>query len=176
MMQLPIETHTQIKSATPILKWAGGKSSLLKQFTPHFPAPHTYKRYFEPFIGGAAVFFSLQPKHSYLYDLNADLIELYTLVRDDVESVIKALDPHHNDRAYFENVRALDPLTLNGSERAARFIFLNRTCFNGLYRVNSHGQFNVPFGKYKNPTICDAEGLRTASLALQQVHLEVADF
>ncbi len=176
MMQLSLNTRTTPQTATPILKWAGGKSSLLKQFAAHFPAPAAYARYFEPFLGGGAVFFRLQPPRSYLFDLNADLIELYTLVRDDVESVIDALAPHKNERAYFERIRALDPLTLTAPERAARLIFLNHTCYNGLYRVNSRGQFNVPFGRYKNPKICDVEGLHAASRALQNAHLQVADF
>ncbi len=176
MISSPTPTLAVLKIAKPILKWAGGKNALIKQFAPHFPKPETYPRYFEPFVGGGAVFFNLQPAQSLLFDLNADLIELYTLVRDDVESVIDALQRHINERSYFNEMRALDPVTLTPSERAARFIFLNRTCYNGLYRVNSRGQFNVPFGKYKNPKIRDTEGLQSASNALQGVHLEVADF
>ncbi len=175
-MQIPSVTPSRIRPARPILKWAGGKAALIKQFVPYFPESSAYQRYFEPFLGGASIFFHLQPKQSHLFDLNADLIELYTLVRDDVQSVIAALAPHFNDRAYFEQVRAQDTSTLTGPERAARFIFLNRTCYNGLFRVNSRGQFNVPFGKYKNPTICDTEGLWAASAALQNAHLAVADF
>lgn len=176
MISSPLPTLAVPKIAKPILKWAGGKNALIKQVAPHFPQPDAYHRYFEPFVGGGAVFFHLHPAHSYLFDLNADLIELYTLVRDDVESVIDALTPHINERDYFNEIRALDPVTLTPAGRAARFIFLNRTCYNGLYRVNSRGQFNVPFGKYKNPNIRDADGLRIASNALKRVHLEVADF
>lgn len=176
MTQPSLDLQLQTPIATPILKWAGGKTSLLKQFALHFPNPTQYERYFEPFVGGAAVFFHLHPPRSYLFDLNAELIELYTLIRDDVESVIQALTPHHNDRDYFEQIRAQDTATLTGAERAARFIFLNRTCYNGLYRVNSKGKFNVPFGRYTNPLICDSDGLRAASRALQGVQLEVNDF
>jgi DNA adenine methylase len=162
--------------AGPVVKWAGGKKALIAQFAPHFPAPGTYRRYFEPFLGGAAVFFYLQPERSFLFDLNAQLIEVYHVIRDDVEGLIAALKVHRNAPDYFYEIRAQNPVELRPAERAARFIFLNRTCYNGLYRVNRQGQFNVPFGRYKNPTICDEPGLRAASAALQNAHLEVADF
>ena len=176
MAQIPLDTFTRLRPSRPIIKWAGGKGALLKQIAPFFPESTDYQRYFEPFLGGAAVFFHLQPPQSYLFDLNADLVELYTMVRDDVEGVIDALTPHHNARDYFDEVRVQDTATLSGLERAARFIFLNRTCYNGLYRVNSKGQFNVPFGRHINPTICDAKGLRAASRALENAQLNVADF
>lgn len=162
--------------AAPILKWAGGKGALLTQFAPHFPPSGSYRRYFEPFLGGGAVFFHLQPQESYLYDLNPALIEVYTVIRDRVDDLIAALYVHRNDRDYFYEVRAQDSAQLTPVQRAARFIFLNRTCYNGLYRVNRAGQFNVPFGRYKNPTICDEPGLQAASSALQGAHLAVADF
>jgi len=167
---------TNIRVATPILKWAGGKAGLISQFEPHFPRQKEYKRYFEPFLGGAAVFFYLQPEESFLFDLNAELIEVYTVLRDDVEELISSLEPHYNDRDYFYRIRAQDPSQLTPVERASRFIFLNKTCYNGLYRVNRSGQFNVPFGDYKNPTICDVPRLRSASIALQSAVLKVADF
>lgn len=176
MIQLSMSSDLDLKAASPILKWAGGKGALLSQFAPHFPALGRYKRYFEPFLGGAAVFFHLQPAESFLYDLNPQLIEVYSVVRENVEELISALKIHHNDREYFYEIRAQQPNELTSIQRAARFIFLNRTCYNGLYRVNRQGQFNVPFGKYKNPTICDEHGLRLASSSLQQAHLEVADF
>ncbi|MHB8751668.1 MAG: DNA adenine methylase [Aggregatilineales bacterium] len=165
-----------LRTACPVLKWAGGKGALLGQFTSYFPRLGSYRRYFEPFVGGAAVFFHLQPPESYLFDLNAQLIEVYQTVRANVDELIETLKQHHNDSEYFYEVRARDPASLTAIERAARFIFLNRTCYNGLYRVNRSGQFNVPFGSYKNPTICDEIGLRVASLALQDAHLEVSDF
>jgi DNA adenine methylase len=176
MTQLSLLPELVSPPAGPFLKWAGGKSSLLHQFSQIFPMRDVYTRYFEPFLGGAAVFFHLQPHESFLFDLNSDLIEVYRTVRDNVEDLIVELRKHHNDPDYFYQVRAQIPAQLRDVERAARFIFLNRTCYNGLYRVNRRGQFNVPFGRYKNPTICDEYGLRAASFALNKAHLEVADF
>ncbi len=176
MSQMELLIQTTNQSAAPVIKWAGGKSSLLSQFAPYFPPKNKYRRYFEPFLGGAAVFFYLQPEESFLFDLNRDLIEVYQVVRDSLDDLIKALKPHRNDKDYFYEIRAQLPSTLSPVERAARFIFLNRTCYNGLYRVNRQGQFNVPFGRYKNPTICDEKGLRAASLALQRAELGVSDF
>lgn len=169
--------HFPTKQAVaPFIKWAGGKSSLLGQFMPLFPQPASYRRYFEPFLGGGAVFFFLQPNESYLFDLNAKLIEVYQVVQGQVEALILALRRHYNDREYYYSVRRQTPEALTPVERAARFIFLNKTCFNGLYRENARGQFNVPFGRYENPNICDEEGLRAASAALQKAYLAVADF
>jgi DNA adenine methylase len=163
--------HTQ-----PFLKWAGGKQRLLAQYEPFFPPRQTIGRYFEPFIGSAAVFFHLQPKQAILSDRNEKLIDLYQTIRDDVDGVIAALQPHCNESDYFYAVRAQKPEALTAVQRAARLIYLNKTCYNGLYRENSKGEFNVPFGRYKNPTICDEDRLRAASLALQNVQLVAADF
>jgi DNA adenine methylase len=160
--------------AGPFLKWAGGKKQLLKQYSPYFP--ETWRTYFEPFLGGGAVFFHLQPSAAVLSDITEELTNAYTVVRDRVEELIAALGVHRNERHYYYSVRAWRPETLTPVERAARLIFLNRTCFNGLYRVNSKGQFNVPFGRYSNPTICDQTGLRAASLALRGVEICAADF
>lgn len=158
----------------PFLKWAGGKRRLLSQYEPFFPSSTQVDRYFEPFIGSAAVFFRLGYGRSLLSDQNANLIETYRMVRDDVEGVIAALRPHRNEADYFYAVRAQVPAT--PAARAARLIFLNKTCYNGLYRENSKGEFNVPFGRYKNPKICDEPRLRAAAAALQGVDLQVADF
>lgn len=155
--------------AAPFVKWVGGKRALLPELAVRFPA--RYNRYFEPFLGGGAVFFHLQPERSILSDFNAELIDTYTTVRDDVDRLIQHLATHHNDEEYYYALRAQDPSALTVLERASRMIFLNRTCFNGLYRVNARGGFNVPFGKHKNPTICNEPGLRSASLALQGVEL-----
>jgi DNA adenine methylase len=163
-------------NAAPFLKWAGGKSQLLKQYHPHFPPRERIGRYFEPFIGSAAVFFHLQPAQACLGDINERLIEVYQVVRQDVENLIVALKKHRNEKSYYYHVRNQNPDKLSQVERAARLIFLNKTCYNGLYRENSSGEFNVPFGRYKNPTICDEDRLRTAACVLQNVDLRVADF
>ena len=133
-------------------------------------------KYFEPFLGGAAVFFHLNHPQSFLSDSNRELVELYQVVKDEVEGLIEVLQIHKYERAYYYRVRSQNPLILTPVERAARLIYLNKTCFNGLYRVNSKGQFNVPFGRYKNPTICDPEGLRAASRALSQADISIGDF
>ncbi len=165
--------------AAPFLKWAGGKSQLLLPILARIPAqvPGTYV---EPFIGGGAVFFELarlgRIKHARLSDRNPELVNAYVAVRDRVEDVIEALRDHQNDEAYYYRVRDLDPQKLGVAERAARTIFLNRVGYNGLYRVNSGGRFNVPFGRYRNPRICDADGLRRASHVLSIADIRVADF
>lgn len=161
-------------AAGPFLKWAGGKGQLLEQYSPLFPT--AWRTYFEPFLGGGAVFFHLTPNTAVLSDINEDLINAYVVVRDRVDELVAALRVHHNERDYFYAVRARKPETLTPVERAARLIFLNRTCFNGLYRVNKKGQFNVPFGRYSNPTICDEAKLRAASLALTGAEIRAADF
>jgi DNA adenine methylase len=176
MSQVALSAKSYQRRAGPIVKWAGGKNRLLAQYEPYFPPPGSYSRYMEPFLGGAAVFFYLQPAESLLFDLNPELIELYEVVRDEPEALIAALKRHFNQRDYYYRVRAQNPDDLSPVERAARFVFLNRTCYNGLYRVNRQGQFNVPFGRYKNPTICDESGLRAAAQALQKAQLKAADF
>ena len=158
----------------PILKWAGGKQQLLDTLLSMIP--HTWKRYIEPFAGGAALFFALRPQRAILADSNPDLVTLYQVVASDVEGLIKLLREMRNDRETFYTIRAMDPQTMSPVEQAARTIHLNKTCYNGLYRVNRKGQFNVPFGNYKNPVICDADNLRVASFALQRAHITHGDF
>jgi DNA adenine methylase len=165
-----------VPDAAPFLKWAGGKSQLLRQYRPYFPAREQIRRYYEPFIGSAAVYFDLQPPNACLADVNAQLIELYQVVQHDVDALIPLLRTHRNERDHYYRTRALQPADLSPVERAARLIYLNKTCYNGLYRENRQGHFNVPFGRYKNPTICDEVRLRSASRALQAVELLVADF
>lgn len=165
-----------VNQVAPFLKWAGGKQRLLSQYEPYFPARETVRHYFEPFIGSAAVFFQQQYPQSILSDQNEKLIEVYRQVRDAVADVIDALRPHRNEADYYYAVRAQNPADLSPAARAARLIFLNKTCYNGLYRENSKGEFNVPFGRYKNPRICDEARLRAAAAALQGVDLRVADF
>ncbi|MCI0393346.1 MAG: DNA adenine methylase [Chloroflexi bacterium] len=169
-------TRALVAGAAPFLKWAGGKSQLLKQYQEYFPGRGQIGRYFEPFIGSAAVFFHLQPAQARLSDVNGHLVEAYQVVQKDVDGLIEALRVHQNDKEYYYQVRAQDPAAMEPVERVARLIFLNKTCYNGLYRENGQGKFNVPFGRYKNPTICDEERLRTASKALQGVEICQADF
>jgi DNA adenine methylase len=162
----------------PVLKWAGGKSRLLPRILAELP--ERIDTYYEPFVGGAAVFFALATerrfKRAVLSDQNAVLIDVYRAVRQDAEAVIKALDKYEHDRDEYYRVRALDPRSLDTTERAARTIYLNKTGYNGLYRVNSKGEFNVPFGRYKNPRFCDPDNLRAAARVLKRVKLEVGDF
>jgi DNA adenine methylase len=162
--------------AKPFIKWAGGKSRLLPEMARWFPPREKIGKYFEPFMGGAAVFFYLQHPNSWLSDSNMALVELYQMVQQNVDDLIKALRIHRNEREYYYEVRAQSPADLSPAQRAARLIYLNKTCFNGLYRVNSRGEFNVPFGRYKNPTICDEVGLRAASRALQQTQITHQNF
>jgi len=169
-------TFAPVDGAVPFLKWAGGKRRLLKQYAPYFPSRSSIERYYEPFIGSAAVFFRLQPDSACLADVNSQLVEVYRVVQRDVDGLIQSLKVHRNERAYYYEVRAQDPGQLSPIERAGRLIFLNRTCYNGLYRENKKGKFNVPFGRYANPTICDEGRLHRASQALQGVDLVDADF
>jgi len=169
--------------AKPFLKWAGGKKSLLPELLQ--AAPAQIETYYEPFVGGGALFFALQSegrfRRAVLSDSNRELINAYVQVRDNVEGLIRALSVHQRkyreaeDRAeYYYTIRSKKLTCSLGG--AANLIFLNKTCYNGLYRVNSKGGFNVPHGRYANPTICDEANLRAASEALQGVELTVADF
>jgi DNA adenine methylase len=164
------------RHAKPFLKWAGGKQRLLAQYAPHIPPSMRGGRYYEPFIGSAAMFFHLQRPRSTLSDRNRKLVELYQLIKEDLTSVIQALKLHRNEADYYYHIRSQDPEALTPAERAARLIYLNRTCYNGLYRENSRGLFNVPFGRYKNPTICNEEKLKAAARALKDVRLVAGDF
>lgn len=150
----------------PVLKWVGGKRQLLGEITPLLPGQIT--TYCEPFLGGGAVLFSLQPSNAIVNDLNADLITVYEVIRDDVEALIASLKHHENTAAYFYAIRDMDRdkakyRALSKVERASRMIYLNKTCFNGLFRVNSSGEFNTPFGQYKNPNIVNEPVLRAVS-------------
>lgn len=160
----------------PFLKWAGGKVRLLPQYAPYLPPRTSIRHYYEPFIGSAALFFYWQPHPATLSDVNQKLVEVYQQVQQNVEEVIAALRGHYNDRDYYYEVRAQDPEALSLVARAARLIFLNKTCYNGLYRENQQGAFNVPFGRYKRPKICDEPRLRTAAQALRGVTLAQGDF
>jgi DNA adenine methylase len=165
----------------PFVKWVGGKRQLLTQFRlMNLYPPEKFDpkdgKYFEPFVGGGAVFFDLLPEKATLSDLNNELVVTYNVIKNDVENLIALLKKHKLDKGYFLKVRAKNPETLSDINIASRFIYLNRTCFNGMYRVNSKGGFNVPFGKYSNPLICDEDNLRKASKALKNVEIKKQDY
>jgi DNA adenine methylase len=160
--------------ARPLLKWAGGKTQLLGEIIPKMP--EKYGRFIEPFFGGGAVFFAVRPKGGIIADSNPELVNLYRSVAADVEGVMAHLRSYENTEEVFYAARALDVTKLSNVEAAARTIFLNRTCFNGLYRVNKSGQFNVPFGRYKNPKIIDEDALRAASLLLSRTTIICGDY
>ena len=160
--------------AKPILKWAGGKTQMLGDLLPKVPS--SYGKYIEPFFGGGAMFFALQPEQAVIADSNPELINLYCQVANHVDDVICQLKKYENTQEMFYAVRGQDWTMLPKAEAAARTIFLNKTCFNGLYRVNKKGQFNVPFGKYKNPKICDEDGLKAASAALKKAEIVCGDY
>lgn len=158
----------------PILKWAGGKTQMLGELLPR--VPKNYSRYIEPFFGGGALFFSLKPENAIISDSNPELINMYLQVAHHVDDVIKCLQRYENTSEMFYEVRSFDWQALPKAEAAARTIYLNKTCFNGLYRVNKNGQFNTPFGKYKNPKICDIDALRLASEALKKADILCGDY
>lgn len=154
------------KLVSPVLKWVGGKRQLLPSIKPMLPKRIT--SYCEPFVGGGAVLFELQPKKAIVNDINSDLILVYTVIRDNVEALIELLETYPNEESFYYELRNIDRDQekydkLSEIERAARVIFLNKTCYNGLYRVNNAGEFNSPFGKYKNPNIVNAPVLRAVS-------------
>ncbi len=168
-----------IKSDTyPFVKWVGGKRQLLDDLWQVMPT--SYNRYFEPFIGGGALYFELQPTNAYIADLNIDLINLYLTVRDNVQELIENLKNYRNTKEDYLLVRDWDRTpeynTMSNVQKAGRFIYLNRTCFNGLFRVNSRGEFNVPYGRYVNPKILDEKNLLNCSRLLKTATIKHADF
>lgn len=167
--------------ATPFLKWAGGKRRLLPEIVALLPVDFKKRLYCEPFVGGGAVFFHLadQIGQAYLNDRNVALIATYKAVQQYPDRVLQHLErlAQRNTAADFQDIRAQYNGSMQGAAAsAAAFIYLNKTCFNGLYRVNRRGHFNVPFGSYKNPRIFDEPGLREASAALQRADLQHVDF
>lgn len=170
----------QRKAPYPFVKWAGGKGRMLGHVTSKLPAE--IGTYCEPLVGGGAVFFELARqgrfKRAVLGDTNPELVNAYEVIRDEVDALMKRLRSrtYRYERAAYERVRSRDPAKMEPVERAARFIYLNRTCFNGLYRVNRKGQFNVPFGKYADPVICDKENLVAVSAALKHVEIRCEGF
>lgn len=165
----------------PFVKWVGGKRQLLKQFRElNLYPPEDFdpinSTYFEPFVGGGAVFFDLLPANSELSDLNQELVITYNVIKNDVDKLIWSLQKHIYSKEYYLEIRAKKIKNLKDIEIASRFIYLNRTGFNGMYRVNKSGEFNVPFGKYDNPLICDEMNLRKVSKALQNVSIQYQDY
>lgn len=163
------------KLVSPILKWVGGKRQLLPEIRKYIPKKFT--TYYEPFVGGGAVLFDIQPQKAIINDVNSELINLYQVVKDDVEALIEDLAKHKNEADYFYEVRAWDrePAIYNkltNIERASRIHYLNKTCYNGLFRVNQAGQFNSPFGRYKNPNIENSITLRAVSKYFNEANIE----
>lgn len=169
-----VEGAADAPAARPVLKWAGGKQQLLPQLLPR--VPEAYGRYIEPFFGGGALFFALAPENAVIADSNAEIISLYRQLARDAGAVIAAMEGHAYDETHFYAVRAQTFESLSPVEAAARTLYLNRSCFNGLYRVNRQGAFNVPFGRYVNPRLCDAAGLEAAGRALAAAEILCADY
>lgn len=155
------------KLVAPVLKWVGGKRQLIDVYEPLLPRKIT--SYCEPFVGGGALLFHLQPSMAFINDINAELMLVYSVIRDNVEELIAELKKYKNDAKFFYAVRDWDRdrekyLSLSDTERAARILYLNKTCYNGLYRVNNAGEFNAPFGRYRHPNIVNETGLRAVNL------------
>lgn len=169
------------KLVAPVLKWVGGKRQLLETFEPLLPSKIT--TYYEPFVGGGALLFHLQPNVAYVNDINPDLIRVYTVIKENVEALIAELEKFENTAEYFYSVRDWDRdkaqyNALTDVQKAARVLYLNKTCFNGLYRVNNAGEFNSPFGNYRNPNIVNAPVLRAVSAYFNSadIHLSSMDY
>lgn len=157
----------------PFLKWAGGKTQLIPELSKYIPT--SFNKYIEPFIGGGAFFFYLNPEKAIISDSNEELITTYKAVRDNVEEIIEILDGYKNEETFFYKIRSLNPNKLSDTERAARLIYLNKTCFNGLYRVNKRGEFNVPYGK-RNREFLNQEQLRDSSEFLHNAKILLSDY
>lgn len=153
------------KLIAPFLKWVGGKRQLMPAIKELIPK--NYTNYYEPFIGGGAVLFDLQPKNAVINDFNEELINVYQTIKENPEELISDLKTHRNESDYFYDLRALDREdnfeNLSNIKKASRVIYLNKTCYNGLYRVNNSGEFNSPFGRYKNPNIVNETTIRAVS-------------
>lgn len=175
----PVSSKTRV-IPRPFLKWAGGKGQLANTLLGFLPP--VFNNYHEPFLGAGALFFCLyragyfKSRKAFLSDINWELITTFQAIQGETAAVISHLRNHRYDRRHYYAVRAQNPAELSPAEIAARMIFLNRTGFNGLYRVNRRGEFNVPFGRYKNPSICDAENLQAVACALQGMEIFQAPF
>ena len=158
----------------PVLKWAGGKSQILGEIIPRMP--DTYNSYIEPFFGSGAVYFAVAPGHAIIADSNPELINLYRVIATDVEALIDELSTYENTEDVFYSMRELDWESLSPLKAAARMVYLNKTCFNGLYRVNKKGQFNTPFANNKRTSYCDEVEIRKAALLLKTAELICGDY
>lgn len=165
------------KLIAPFLKWVGGKRQLMSSIIDHLPNDIKDYKYIEPFIGGGAVLFNLQPKNATINDSNKELINVYQVIKNNLEELIVDLKKHKNEADYFYEIRSLDRSEefekLTDVQKASRVIFLNKTCFNGLYRVNSAGEFNSPFGRYKNPNIVNEPTLKAVNKFLNNNNIEI---
>lgn len=165
------------KLVTPFLKWVGGKRQLMPSIVEHLPENIKDYKYIEPFIGGGAVLFNLQPKNAIINDFNEELINVYEVIKNNLDELITDLKKHKNEAEYFYSIRSLDRngafKKLSDIQRASRVIFLNKTCFNGLYRVNNAGEFNSPFGRYKNPNIVNEPTLKAVNKFLNSNNIEI---
>lgn len=169
------------KLVAPVLKWVGGKRQLLDTLMPLLP--NKISIYCEPFVGGGALFFKLQPSHAYINDINSELMRVYTVIKNNVDALIVALQEFKNDAEFYYSVRDWDRdkvkyASLSDVQKAARIIYLNKTCYNGLFRVNNAGEFNSPFGNYRNPNIVNAPTLRAVHSYLNNatVHITSTDY
>lgn len=167
---LPSEVWRSMGGLVPFVNWAGGKSQLIRDMAPYFPRKNDYNRYIEPFVGGGVVFLTLQPDVAILGDSNEELINCYKVIRDDVDTLIELLSKHVRTKEYYYAIREEDPQEMDSVARAAWLIYLNKTCYNGIYRVNLKGRFNVPYGNRK-AKIYDATNLRQISVLLKNVEL-----
>lgn len=165
------------KLVTPFLKWVGGKRQLMPTIVTHLPKNINELTYVEPFIGGGAVLFHLQPKNAIINDFNEELINVYEVIKNNLDELIEDLKKHKNEHDYFYEIRSLDRndnfKNLSKVERASRVIYLNKTCYNGLYRVNNAGEFNSPFGRYKNPNIVNEPTLKAVSKYLNSNNIMI---
>lgn len=165
------------KLVTPFLKWVGGKRQLMPSIVEHLPENIKGYKYIEPFIGGGAVLFNLQPKNAVISDFNEELINVYQVIKNNLDELIIDLKKHKNEAEYFYKIRGLDRdvgfKKLTKAQRASRIIFLNKTCFNGLYRVNNAGEFNSPFGRYKNPNIVNEPTLKAVNKFLNSNNIKM---
>lgn len=165
------------KLVVPFLKWVGGKRQLIPEIRKRLPKGVINRPYYEPFVGGGALFFDLQPKCAIINDYNEELINVYRVIRDNPDELIEDLKKHENTAEYFYEIRAIDrqPFfnALGKIERASRIIYLNKTCYNGLYRVNNAGEFNSPFGKYKNPNIINEPVIKAVSKYLNSAKIQI---